>query len=166
VQDLAYLRLASWQDLIASFFDDDAFASELSAVKSIELTGGSASEMYYFLGWLASRLHWTPCTEDEFCNREGRIVSFIMHQEGTPRRLSRILLRSAHAEFQMDMLPEEPPAVCLQIRGEMSRPQRYAPLQSLDIATLVERGILTTRRDPVFSASLESVKHIIHYRKD
>ena len=165
VQDLSYLRLASWQELIAEFFDEPDFARELAAIDRVEIAGGSDAEQYYLLGWLASRLEWTPCASDQFCNREGAIVHFTMQREGPPRRLTRIVLHSAHAEFRAHTLADDPEAVCLDVTGELARPQRCAPLHSLDIATLVERGILTTPRDPVFEATLQSVKHISHYRE-
>lgn len=165
VQDLSYLRLASWQELIAEFFDEEAFARELAAIDRVEIAGGSDAEQYYLLGWLASRLGWTPCAQDELCNRDGAKIRFTMTREGTPRRLSRVVLHSARAEFRAETLPDDPEGVCLDVRGELQRPQRCAPLHSLDIATLVERGILTSTRDAVFEETLQCVKRISHYRE-
>lgn len=165
VQDISYLRLAAWQELIAEFFDEEQFARELVALEHVEITGGSDAEQYYFLGWLASRLGWTPCAYDQFCNRQGKIVHFTMQREGVPRRISRIVLRSPQVDFHAEIRPEDPDAVCLEVRGALTRPQRCAPLHALDIASLVERGILAKPRESLFEQTMQSVKHITQYRK-
>ena len=53
--DIAYLRLAPWQESVAIFFDGKDL-KELFELKSVEITCGSEPEAFYLLGWLASRL--------------------------------------------------------------------------------------------------------------
>ena len=56
LQDLAFLRLAPWQDMIAQFFDDPALREDLFSLTALEIESGSAAEALYLAGWLGSRL--------------------------------------------------------------------------------------------------------------
>ena len=91
VSDLAYLRLAPWQESIALFFDGKNVIRELFDLRRVEIASGSAAEAYYLLGWLASRLEWNPCACDRFCNRFGTEIEFSIALDGaaaahSPRR--------------------------------------------------------------------------------
>lgn len=154
VQDIAYLRLAAWQELIADFFDEPAFLEELLALCEVEVTAGSDPEMYYLLGWLASRLKWTPCDEREFCNISGDMIRFRLVHDGPPRRLSCVVLKSNGVTFTARVYPDDDSAVCLEVTGAKPREERCAPLHTLDIASLIERAILRNTPDTVFLESL------------
>ncbi len=165
VQDVAFLRLGAWQELVAEFFDEPEFLSELTELREVDLTGGSDAEMYYALGWLASRLDWTPCAPNEFCNSGGDIIHFTLRREGTPRRLSRVALNSKTVTFTAEVQDDDPDAVCLQVSGAKKRAPRCAPLHTMDIASLMERAILRTSQDEMFMQSLTMAKLIIERNK-
>lgn len=161
VQDLAYMRLATWQELIADFFDEPQFAKELYNIRRVEITAGSDAEAYYLLGWLASRLEWAPCGKNEFCNRDKEIIDFEIRRGSQPRRLDRVVLRSPFTTFGAQVFENDPNAVCIEVSGAKSRPRRCAPLFGLDIASLVERAILARQRDQVYLEALTLTKQII-----
>jgi glucose-6-phosphate dehydrogenase assembly protein OpcA len=161
VQDVSYLRLSAWQELIAEFFDEPEFLAELSQLREVEVAAGSDPEMYYLLGWLASRLSWTPCSENAFCNSKGETIRFSLARDGTERRLTRVVLKSGDVTFRAWVLEDDPDAVCLEVSGAKHRPTRCAPLHTMDIASLIERAILTNAPDEVFLESLEIAKLII-----
>jgi glucose-6-phosphate dehydrogenase assembly protein OpcA len=164
VQDISYLRLGAWQELIAEFFDEPEFLSELTELRDVEITAGSDAEMYYLLGWLASRLGWMPCAPSEFCNSSGETIRFSLMREGTPRRLARVVLKSKAATFTAEVLESDPDAVCLTVTGTKHRDVRCAPLHSMDIASLIERAILRNSQDAIFMQSLTMAKLIIDRR--
>jgi hypothetical protein len=64
VADLAWTRLATWQELCARFFDEPKLRAHASAVTRITLRQASdkgarlGSEGSLILGWLATRLGW------------------------------------------------------------------------------------------------------------
>jgi glucose-6-phosphate dehydrogenase assembly protein OpcA len=161
VQDVSYLRLAAWQELVAEFFDDDAAFLELEAVREVEVMAGSDPEMYYLLGWLASRLAWTPVGNGGFTNSNGATIKFTMTHDGPPRRLSRVSLKTAESSYTAEVHPADDSAICLRVEGAHARDERCSPMHSVDIASLVERAILTTGRDEVFIESLAMAKHIM-----
>lgn len=161
VQDISYLRLSAWQEFVAEFFDEAHFADELDKIQHIELSAGSDSEMYYLLGWLASRLAWTPAGHHAFRTTNGRTVGYTLRHEGPPRRLSRIALRSDDVTFSAAVHDTDDTAVSLNVTGTKSRDERAAPLHTLDIASLVERAILINGRDEVFIETLAMTKHLI-----
>lgn len=164
VQDLAYLRLSGWQDLIADFFDKREAMNELFQLRSVEIAAGSEAEAYYLLGWLASRLEWKPCGRNEMCNRDEAIVSFKIEREGPPRRLQRVVLRSEHTTFSAEVFDEDPNAVCLQATGAASQERRCAPVFGLEIASLVERAILQNVPDEVFLETAEMTRQIVDHQ--
>lgn len=165
VQDVAYLRLTAWQELIAEFFDEPEFLDELAQLCEVHITGGSDAEMYYLLGWLASRLAWTPCAADQFCNAGGDIIRFTLLREGVARRLSSVILKSRDVTFTASVVDDDQDAVCLRVSGKKEREVRCTPMHTVDIASLIERAILTNTKDEIFTQSLAMAKLIIE-RKD
>ena len=160
IQDVAYLRLVAWQELIAEFFDEPDCRAELDLVRKVEVTAGSDAEMYYLLGWLASRLAWTPLDGSTFSAKSGT-VRFSMIRDGPARRLSKVVLATEHASFCASVHPQDQDAICLDVTGSAACPSRCAPLHTVDLASLVERAILARTRDEVFIESLTMAKHII-----
>ncbi len=166
VQDLAYLRLSGWQDIIADFFDKREAMDELFQLRSVEITAGSEAEAYYLLGWLASRLEWKPCGRNEMCNRDGAVISFKINREGPPRRLQRVVLRSEHTTFSGEVFEEDPNAVCLEATGAAPQERRCAPVFGLEVASLVERAILQNSPDLVFLETIEMTRQIIDLQEE
>lgn len=65
--DLTWARLAPWRELIASLFDPPRLSDLLPAISRvvIELPSARANPAaWLLLGWLASRLGWTPARPD------------------------------------------------------------------------------------------------------
>ncbi len=66
VSDLAWTRLASWQEMVARFFDDQtlgAMAHRISKVtvkQASEIGARLGPEAALVLGWLVTRLGWEP----------------------------------------------------------------------------------------------------------
>ncbi len=60
--DLNWQRLSSWQELTAQAFDPPERRQSLSAIDrvTIDYNAGNPCQAFLFLGWLASRLQWTP----------------------------------------------------------------------------------------------------------
>lgn len=163
--DLAYLRLAPWQESIALFFDGKDVIRELFDLRRVEITCGSDSEAYYLLGWLASRLEWTPCSPDAFCNRFGVQIDFSIQREGRARRIRRVVLKSSTTEFTAEVDDDNAEAIVLTVSGGKQHPRRARPINNIDIASLVERAILTGNQDRVFVESLMAAGEILQRRK-
>jgi glucose-6-phosphate dehydrogenase assembly protein OpcA len=62
VVDLAWLRTAPWRERVAAFFDPPAIQPMLRSINGVTVRYGPASEVAALLtlGWLSSRLGWTP----------------------------------------------------------------------------------------------------------
>ena len=60
--DINWRRLASWQELAAAAFDPPERRAEIYEVDrvTIDYELGNQSQALMYLGWLASRLKWTP----------------------------------------------------------------------------------------------------------
>lgn len=60
--DINWRRLAPWQELTAAAFDPPERRSEIYEVDqvTIDYEQGNQSQALMFLGWIASRLKWTP----------------------------------------------------------------------------------------------------------
>lgn len=165
ITDLAYLRLSPWQEAIALFFDGRDVIRELFDLRRVEITCGSDSEAYYMLGWLASRLEWTSCAPESFCNRFGTQIDFTIVREGKARRIRRVALHSSGTSFVAAIDNEEAEAIVLTVSGERQHPERCRPINNIDIAALVERAILTGHNDRVFVESLLAAGAILDRRK-
>jgi glucose-6-phosphate dehydrogenase assembly protein OpcA len=62
VVDLAWLRSAPWRERIAAFFDPSRYRLQLPTISSVEIRHhpDSAAAGLLLLGWLSSRLGWSP----------------------------------------------------------------------------------------------------------
>ncbi|HEY9084833.1 MAG TPA: OpcA/G6PD domain-containing protein [Candidatus Tyrphobacter sp.] len=155
IHDLAYLRLAPWQEVVADFFDERAFVEDLFDLNKVAIACGSDAEGYYLLGWLASRLSWEPAGDHTFRPRRGaRTIAYEIVRDGAPRRVRRITLDSRATRFQAALCDGDGIAVNLEVTGAKQRPTRVAPLHDVDIASLLERAILHDQLDPVFCEAL------------
>jgi glucose-6-phosphate dehydrogenase assembly protein OpcA len=160
LRDLAYMRLLTWQDTVAQFFDDDDLASELPTISRISVVSGTEPEAYYLVGWLASRLKWDPCGAREFCNPQGRVVTVEMQKSGPVRRVQSVRLESSHCTFGATIESGSEDLICLTVDGEKARPRRCTPLHDVDIISLVERAIFSPQTD-VYGATLDMVGRLL-----
>jgi glucose-6-phosphate dehydrogenase assembly protein OpcA len=161
--DVAYLRLAPWQECVAIFFDGSA-AAELRELERVEIGCGSEPEAFYLLGWLASRLQWTPSGTDALVSRSGKRVVFEIRREGEPRRIARIALRSARSAFVAEVNNEEE-TILLSVTGSNQHAPRYRKINNLGIPAILERAILWGQNDRIFHDALAAAGAILAQRE-
>lgn len=160
IRDLAYMRLLSWQDLTAQFFDDPELAAELPALTRVEITSGTEPEAYYLAGWLASRLGWEPCGELTFCAASGAPIAVELHKEGLPRRIRSVYLHSKACTFGICISPDAEDLICLTVEGRKRRALRCVPLHDVDIVSLVERAIFSPADGGVYLETLGLLRRL------
>jgi glucose-6-phosphate dehydrogenase assembly protein OpcA len=161
--DIAYLRLAPWQESIAMLFDGEE-AAELERLQRVEIECGSEPEGLYLLGWLASRLGWSVSAPDAFQTaRRGR-VEFALRRGGNPRRIRRVELKSEQSTFVAEADAGDA-SIHLDVSGGRAHPARYRPVHDAGISALVERAILTSANDRTFTAALAAAGEILAYRR-
>jgi len=157
--DIAYLRLAPWQESVAIFFDGKD-VEELVDLQHVAIACGSEPEGFYLLGWLASRLHWTPSSANSLLNRYGKRVEFEIRREGEPRRVSCVALSSSRSKFVAQADPNAE-TIHLSVTGSSKHPQRYRAINNPGIAALLERAILWGQNDRIFHDSLGAAGEIL-----
>ena len=162
LRDLAFMRLAPWQDMVAQFFDDAQFVAELSKIDRVEIVAGSAAEAYYLVAWLGSRLHWTPCGRFELCGPGDHRISIIVKIEGEARRVRRVALSTNDATFVAE-LTDSPDTVCLSVKGRDGGPDRCSPLHHVDNLSLLERAFLIPAHDALFEESLLVLSKLLEF---
>ncbi|MDP9017271.1 MAG: glucose-6-phosphate dehydrogenase assembly protein OpcA [Candidatus Eremiobacteraeota bacterium] len=162
LRDLAYMRLAPWQDMVAQFFDDAAFVADVHRIERVEITAGSDAEGYYLISWLASRLHWKPCGRFALCDADGRKIEVVMKRNGELRRVLRIALSTQESVFCAE-LTDSPDTVCMSVSGAKSSPQRCSPLQHIDNMSLLEKAFLIPAHDEVFESSLRVLHDLLAF---
>lgn len=160
--DIAYLRLAPWQECVAIFFDGRS--DELADLERVEIACGTEPEAYYLLGWLASRLQWTPADRDALQSKSGKRIVFEIVRVGEPRRVARVSLNSSRSSFVAEVDPSEE-TILLSVTGASAHGKRYRAINNPGIAALVERAILWGQNDGVFRAALAAAGEILMERK-
>jgi glucose-6-phosphate dehydrogenase assembly protein OpcA len=161
--DIAYLRLAPWQESVAIFFDGKD-VEELVDLQRVEVACGSDPEALYLLGWLASRLQWKPCAPNSLLSRHGKRIDFEIRREGEPRRISCIALSSSRSKFVAEA-ERNAATIQLSVTGSSKHPRRYRAVSNPGIAALLERAILWGENDRVFFDSLNAAGEILARRK-
>ncbi|MFN2527141.1 MAG: glucose-6-phosphate dehydrogenase assembly protein OpcA [Candidatus Baltobacteraceae bacterium] len=163
VRDLAYMRLAPWQDMVAHFFDDQSFLEDLHRIVRVELTTGSSAEAYYLVAWMASRLRWKPCGRFALCDETGRAIEISLKQDGDLRRVLRVALSTDDSTFSAE-LTDSPDTVGLSVSGVKSVPKRCSPLQHIDNLSLLEKAFLVPAHDEVFEESLRVLYELLQFK--
>jgi glucose-6-phosphate dehydrogenase assembly protein OpcA len=161
LRDLAFMRLAPWQDMIAQFFDDPALREDLFSIRSLHIESGSDAEALYLAGWFGSRLSWEPSDGRSFIDRLGKRVPFTMQHKGSRRRILAVRLTTDDSTYVAELSNDDNNAVCLYVEGAKAKPMFCMPLQNIDNALLIERAILTCNRDQIFETSLVTVRDLI-----
>jgi glucose-6-phosphate dehydrogenase assembly protein OpcA len=161
LQDLAFLRLAPWQDMIAQFFDDPALREDLFSLTALEIESGSAAEALYLAGWLGSRLSWEIAGRDAFRDRSGGTIPFTKIDKGDQRRVASVVLRAGDSTYRAALSAEDSNVVELSVDGPKARAVKYAPLRNIDNTSLIERAIIENKRDPIFETSLLTVRDLL-----
>lgn len=157
--DIAYLRLAPWQESVAIFFDGKD-VEELFDLRRVEIACGSEPEGFYLLGWLASRLHWKPCSERSLLTRQGNEIEFEIRRAGEPRRISCVALSSSRSKFIAEV-DKKAETIQLSVTGSSEHPRRYRAITNPGIAALLERAILWGQNDKIFHDSLNAAGEIL-----
>ncbi len=157
--DIAYLRLAPWQESVAIFFDGKD-VQELFDLRRVEIACGSEPEGLYMLGWLASRLQWRPCSGRSLLTRRGNQIEFEIKREGEPRRISCIALASSRSKFVAEV-DKKAETIQLSVTGSSQHPKRYRAISNPGIAALLERAILWGQNDRIFHDSLTAAGEIL-----
>jgi glucose-6-phosphate dehydrogenase assembly protein OpcA len=161
LRDLAFMRLAPWQNTIAQFFDDPALREDLFSLTSLDIESGSDAEALYLAGWLGSRLSWQTAQRDAFRDRSGRTIPFTKIDKGDQRRVLSVVLGAGESTYRAALSDDDPNVVGLSVEGPRARPMQYVPLQNIDNTSLVERAIIENARDPIFETSLMTVRDLL-----
>ncbi len=161
LHDLAFMRLAPWQNTIAQFFDDPALREDLFSLSSLEIESGSDAEALYLAGWLGSRLSWTIAKRDAFRDRAGLEIPFRKVSKGDQRRVRSVVLRAGPSTYRAALSNDDPGVVELAVEGPQARPLQYVPLQNIENTSLIERAIIENARDPIFETSLLTVRDLL-----
>jgi glucose-6-phosphate dehydrogenase assembly protein OpcA len=166
VQDLAYLRLAPWQEMIALFFDDDELAGEVREIRRVAVIAGSQAEALYVLGWLASRLGWRPDQSGTFADTSGERIAYDVRMQGEPRRIRSVELESRDGTvFRAALQEGDDTSVCLSVDGTSKRPRHCEPLHDVSIVELIERSILMPQTSEIYRSTLEATCKILDVAK-
>jgi glucose-6-phosphate dehydrogenase assembly protein OpcA len=160
LRDLAYMRLAPWQDVVAQFFDEPEALRAIDGIGKISIVSGSEAEALYLGAWLASRLGWRAASPASFRSRHGTEIPLTIERAGEKRRVRSVELASARTRF-IATLSEGADAVALAVEGEAERPPRYTPLQNINNLSLIERAILSPGSDEIFETSLRMVHQLL-----
>jgi glucose-6-phosphate dehydrogenase assembly protein OpcA len=161
--DIAYLRLAPWQESVAILFDGEE-TRELLDLTRVEIGCGSEPEGLYLLGWLASRLNWKTGSDDTLIAPDGKTVAFAIRREGEVRRIARVALSSTRSSFVAEADPHGE-TIDLSVTGSHAMPPRPRAINNPGVAALVERAILSSHNDRVFQASLAAAGGILAFGK-
>lgn len=161
LKDLAFMRLYSWQDMIAQFFDDPALREDLFSIEALEIESGSDAEALYLAGWLGSRLSWEPLAKDAFRDPRGKTITFKRIDKGDQRRVLSVVLRARGSSYRAALSDADANVVTLSVEGAKAKPVQYVPLQNIANTSLIERAILQSGHDQIFETSLSTVRGLL-----
>jgi len=172
--DLAWDRLTCWRELTAQFFDAAQQRPYLDRLDRVAVeTGGGAlpPEGLLWLGWLASRLGWTPtgahaadggylCTFD---SRAGGVNAEVRSSGADSRTVRRLeLAAGGEARFMVEQQQADCVRATTHFR-EQSMPPRTVPLRSYDTVQLLSDALDFVGRDRVYEDALRVAARVAEF---
>ncbi len=161
LNDLAFMRLAPWMDMIAQFFDDPALRDDLFSINGVRIESGSVAEALYLAAWLGSSLSWEPLGATSFRARGGRHVNLERIAAGDQRRVRRVVLTTDDSTFTACVSDDDENVACLIVEGAKARPTTCTPLQAIGNTSLIERAFLSQEHNHIFETSLMTVRGLL-----
>jgi glucose-6-phosphate dehydrogenase assembly protein OpcA len=182
VTDLNWTRLTPWRELVASFFDVDAWRPCLDNILGVRVGFGvdmdghdiHPSQALLLIGWLASRLGWKPVDSlapseagghlFKMANAEGAAISIRVRprfERGIePGDTSGVRLQAKHgADLYEFVLKREPDprhvTATVVVNGE-TRSRRVVPLPEPGIEDLLREELSIVGSDRVFEDALHA----------
>ena len=175
IADLAWTRLAPWQELCARMFDEPrlrglaAHVTRVKIVQASEAGAGLGSEGALLLGWLATRLDWKSTSlagRLRLVRPDDAPVQTQLRAEAAPQRLRGALLgveieasadtRTLRGTIAREVAEEDAAIWRLEAtcEGETQRIEQRVRLRASEPARLLER---TLHRPPTDDALCEAV---------
>jgi len=163
--DLAWSRLTCWRELTAQFFDapqQRPYLDRLDRV-ALEIGGGVLrAEGLLWLGWLASRLGWTPTgaqalEEGYACAFDSRAggVNAEVRSSGDDSQMVRRLELAAGGDARFMVEQQRPGCVRATTHVlEQSMPPRIVPLRTYDTVQLLSDELDFVSRDRIYEDAL------------
>jgi glucose-6-phosphate dehydrogenase assembly protein OpcA len=169
VADLAWTRLAPWQEMCARMFDEPRLRPLAACVTRVQLVQASAAgatlaaEGLLLLGWLATRLEWKAAprsTPQTWLRRDGGNLEVVLSANASPTE-AQSSLRAVHIEASADGMTlrgqilrdaRENDAATWRLEvtaegGETQRMEQHVRLRAMDKAALLERTLHRPIRD-------------------
>lgn len=191
VADIAWTRLAPWQELLARFFDDRTLTELASKIARVEIQQASdhgaplGPEAALLLGWLATRLGWRT-------SRLGGTLRFRRPDGGqvgidlgsvpcppgvAPKTLAAVVVEASEGEAKLkgtieralgsgrtDLLGTTPDADMILWKSEMSGAppiEQRVRLGANKAAKWLERTLHRQSHDPAFDESVALAEQIV-----
>ena len=183
VTDLNWTRLTPWRELIAAFFDSDAWRRYLDLIVGVRVGFGvdmdgrdiHPSQALLLVGWLASRLGW-QAVEALAPSEAGGLLFRMSRFDGAPIAvrvrprfergiepgdISGVRLQAREdgtlAEFVLKRAPDPRHVTAtVVVNGEM-RSTRVVPLPSPDIDQLLREELVIVGSDRVYEDALRAL---------
>jgi glucose-6-phosphate dehydrogenase assembly protein OpcA len=174
VADLAWSRLTCWRELTAQFFDAPQQRPYLDRLDHVAVeTGGGAPppDGLLWLGWLASRLGWTPTGARAsgqgytcmFDSRGGGVRAEVRSSGADSRTVRRLELAAGNdARFLVELQQRGCVRATTHVR-EQSLPPRTVPLRSRDTVELLSEELDFVGRDRVYEDALRVAARLAEF---
>ncbi len=184
VSDLNWLRLSAWQELAAAAFDPPERRAHVWEVDraTIDYEKGNPAQALLYLGWLASRLQWTPtaytCEGGDYDLRRVKFTSSDDREieaelaglpVANPGSIQGDLvgLRLSSTNLQADcctvLCSESTGCMRMEAEGgaQACRIEQVTPIAERKTEQLLQQQLQRWGRDPLYSESIAKVRSIL-----
>jgi glucose-6-phosphate dehydrogenase assembly protein OpcA len=183
--DLTWMRLRTWQEFTARFFDDPAARAHLASVRELtvrlcprerELEAAS-TQAALFAGWLCEALRWdtaAPRWSGEGGDRTAALrgaageevtVRFVtVEREGVyPGAIEAVALRApGGARFEVARGDDDPYVLCWSAEADgVHSPAQCVRIHAPEEPRMLTRVLERPRRDPLFERSLAAAARLV-----
>jgi glucose-6-phosphate dehydrogenase assembly protein OpcA len=166
--DLCWTRLDPWREAVAAFFDAPRMRDRLDEIRRVTVSAGGgaghpAPAARYVVGWLASRLGWSPASSpDVWRDGSGKEVAVEWVRDGAlaPAELGAVRIETAQFVFNVRRTGAGSACVVATVEAERSSSiPRTIRLPERDEAAWLCEVLQQPGRDALFAAALAAATH-------
>jgi glucose-6-phosphate dehydrogenase assembly protein OpcA len=181
--DLTWLRLRTWQEFTARFFDDPAGRAHLAALREVTLAlcprerapEAASTQAALFAGWLCEALRWDT-REPRWAGAGSERVATLRGPQGEevtvrfvtvdragvyPGAIESVTLRGPAARFEVAR-GDDPYVLCWSAEAAgVQSPAQCVRIHPPEEPRMLIRALERPRRDPLFERSLAAAARLV-----
>jgi glucose-6-phosphate dehydrogenase assembly protein OpcA len=156
LHDLAFLRIAPWQEAVAHLFDEPRHAAALQHPREMRIVSGSLADACYLAGWVCAQVGWQPDSATSARTASGDAVRITMERHESAASVRSFTLHGTACTVGASVHGHDARSVALCFDEAGTIVERHIAFRAPPTEAMIEHAVLAPRATPVFPRTVEA----------